>query len=52
MKRYDLLYIATFLILVSLCGCGTDKDSGKSAAQKTVKAQVTEVKRYAIPTQH
>lgn len=52
MKRYDLLYIATFLILVSLCGCGTDKDSGKSAAQKTVKAQITEVKRYAIPTQH
>jgi len=51
-KRYDFLYIATFLILASLCGCGTDKDSGKSAAQKTVRAQVIEVKRYAIPTQH
>ncbi len=52
MKRYDLLYIAAFLILVSLCGCGANKDSGKRAVQRTVRARIAEVKRYAIPSQY
>lgn len=51
MKKYNFLNIVALLILVSLCGCNADRNSGEIAAGKTVKARVAEVKKYTVPVQ-